>query len=42
MLEALAGLSGQPENIDATLNFSNGRIFLGPIPLGPAPSLRLR
>lgn len=42
MLEVLAGLSGSPENIDATLTFSNGRMFLGPLPIGPAPSLRLR
>ncbi|MEJ6392403.1 DUF2125 domain-containing protein [Gymnodinialimonas sp. 2305UL16-5] len=42
MLNMLAGLSGQPENIDATLSFENGRIFLGPLPLGPAPNLRLR
>ncbi|GAB5449251.1 DUF2125 domain-containing protein [Gymnodinialimonas sp.] len=42
MLEVLAGLSGSAENIDATLSFSNGRVFLGPLPIGPAPSLRLR
>lgn len=42
MLEVLAGLNGSVENIDATLSFSNGRVFLGPLPLGPAPSLRLR
>lgn len=42
MLEVLAGLSGSEENIDATLSFSNGRVFLGPLPIGPAPSLRLR
>ncbi|WP_224813914.1 DUF2125 domain-containing protein [Hasllibacter sp. MH4015] len=42
MLQVLAGMNGSEENIDATLSFSNGRIFLGPLPLGPAPSLRLR
>lgn len=42
MLEVLAGMNGSAENIDATLNFSNGRVFLGPLPLGPAPSLRIR
>lgn len=42
MLQVLAGLSGSEENIDATLSFSNGRMFIGPLPIGPAPSLRLR
>ncbi len=42
MLEVLAGMNGSAENIDATLNFSNGRVFIGPLPLGPAPSLRIR
>ncbi|MBY4895081.1 DUF2125 domain-containing protein [Rhodobacteraceae bacterium N5(2021)] len=42
MLEVLAGLSGSEENIDATLSFSNGRVFIGPLPIGHAPSLRLR
>lgn len=42
MLEVLAGMNGSAENIDATLSFSNGRMFIGPLPIGPAPSLRLR
>lgn len=43
MLQMLAGLSGRPENIDTTLAFTNGRMLLGGLlPVGPAPSLRLR
>lgn len=42
MMRVLAGMSGRPENIDATLSFSNGRVFLGPLPLGQAPNLHLR
>jgi hypothetical protein len=42
MLEVLAGMNGSAENIDATLDFSNGRVFIGPLPIGPAPSLRIR
>ena len=42
ILRVLAGMSGRPENIDATLSFSNGRAFLGPLPIGLAPNLRLR
>lgn len=42
MLEVLAGMNGSAENIDATLSFANGRVFIGPLPIGPAPSLRLR
>lgn len=43
MLQMLAGLSGRPEHIDTTLSFSNGRMLLGGVlPIGPAPSLRLR
>lgn len=42
MLEVLAGMNGSEENIDATLSFSNGRTFIGPLPIGPAPNLRLR
>jgi hypothetical protein len=42
VLGVVAGLSGDPEVIDATLTFSNGRSFLGPLPLGPAPRLALR
>lgn len=42
ILGVVAGLSGNPEVIDADLQFSNGRMFLGPLPIGPAPRLTLR
>jgi hypothetical protein len=42
MLAVLAGMNGSEDNIDATLTFSGGRVFLGPLPIGPAPNLRLR
>jgi hypothetical protein len=42
LLGVVAGLSGDPEVIDADLRFSNGRTFLGPLPVGPAPRLVLR
>lgn len=38
----LAGLSGDPDALDADLTFRHGRVSLGPIPLGPAPVFRLR
>ncbi|EPX80680.1 DUF2125 domain-containing protein [Litoreibacter arenae] len=38
----LAKLSGSENSLDAPLTFSNARMFLGPIPLGPAPTLNLR
>lgn len=41
-LGLLAGLSGRPEDLDATLRFSDGQVYFGPIPLGPAPRLILR
>ncbi|MEO0989475.1 MAG: DUF2125 domain-containing protein [Pseudomonadota bacterium] len=41
-LAFLAGLSGNPETIDASLNFRNGLVAFGPLPLGPAPRLVLR
>jgi len=41
-LGLLAGLSGRPEDLDATLSFSDGQVYFGPIPLGPAPRLILR
>jgi hypothetical protein len=41
-LEALAGTSGSPDTLDATLTFRDGRIFYTFIPLGPAPRLVLR
>jgi hypothetical protein len=42
VLEVVAGLSGDPDVIDASLRFTGRRMFLGPLPLGPAPILRLR
>jgi hypothetical protein len=42
LLGVVAGLSGDPEVIDADLSFSNGRMFLGPLPIGAAPRLILR
>lgn len=41
-LALLSGMSGNPDHIDATLNFRSGHIAIGPISLGPAPVLRLR
>lgn len=41
-LGLLAQLSGNPNTLDLPLDFNRGRVFLGPIPLGPAPLLRLR
>ncbi len=41
-LELMAGLSGSPDDLDATLSFRNGRVSFGPIPLGPAPRIILR
>ncbi|MEM9580706.1 MAG: DUF2125 domain-containing protein [Pseudomonadota bacterium] len=41
-LSLLSGLSGNPKTLDLPLDFANGRVFLGPIPLGPAPRLVLR
>lgn len=38
----LARLSGAENSLDAPLSFSDGRIFLGPIPIGSAPKLNLR
>ncbi|MDJ0823090.1 MAG: DUF2125 domain-containing protein [Paracoccaceae bacterium] len=40
-LALLAGLKGNPETLDFTLNAMSGQLFLGPIPLGDAPNLRL-
>ncbi len=41
-LSFLASLSGDKTTLDTPLTFRNGYIAFGPIPLGPAPSLRLR
>ncbi|AZV80508.1 DUF2125 domain-containing protein [Parasedimentitalea marina] len=42
VLALLAGLSGNPRDLDTQLSFRNGYIALGPIPLGAAPRLILR
>ncbi len=41
-LTLLSGLSGRSDTLDMTLDFRGGRVFLGPVPLGPAPVIRLR
>ncbi|MEM8773270.1 MAG: DUF2125 domain-containing protein [Pseudomonadota bacterium] len=41
-LSLLAQLAGNPQTLDIPLRFRNERVFLGPVPLGPAPILRLR
>jgi hypothetical protein len=38
----LASLSGDPEDIDATISFDEGFMFFGPLPIGEAPRLILR
>lgn len=38
-LSLIAGLSGNPDTLDAPLSFSNQLMKLGPIPIGPAPRL---
>ena len=40
LLEILAGMSGDPDTLEAPLSFQNGRMSLGPIPLGAAPRFR--
>ncbi|MFC3616205.1 DUF2125 domain-containing protein [Lutimaribacter marinistellae] len=42
VLGMLAGLGGNPKALDAQLNFREGFVALGPIPLGPAPRFILR
>lgn len=41
-LGLIANLSGRPDTLNAELTFRDGGVFLGPVPLGPAPRLRLR
>ena len=41
-LGLLARLSGNEDSLDVPLSFSGGRSFLGPVPIGPAPVLKLR
>ncbi|PRY23658.1 hypothetical protein CLV78_104149 [Aliiruegeria haliotis] len=37
----LSGLAGRSETLDIPLTFSNGRTKLGPVPIGPAPTIRI-
>lgn len=39
MFGALAAQSGDPKNLDLPLTFRNGRMSVGPLPLGKAPRL---
>ncbi|MEM8630972.1 MAG: DUF2125 domain-containing protein [Pseudomonadota bacterium] len=41
-LEILAGLTGNPDAIDAKVGFRNGSVTFGPFPIGPAPRLVIR
>ena len=41
-LSLLSQLSGNPNTLDIPLGFRNGRVMLGPVPIGPAPVVRLR
>ncbi|GKY89279.1 DUF2125 domain-containing protein [Sinisalibacter aestuarii] len=40
-LELLASLSGDAETLDVPLSFREGRTYIGPLPVGPAPAIRL-
>ncbi|WP_406649294.1 DUF2125 domain-containing protein [Aliisedimentitalea scapharcae] len=42
VLGMMAGLGGNPNTLDVQLNFRDGYVALGPLPLGPAPRLILR
>jgi len=41
-LEFMVGTSSDPDMLEAPLTFRNGRMSFGPIPLGPAPRLKIR
>lgn len=41
-LQFVAGLSGDENTLDVPLRLSDGRMFLGPIPIGTAPVIRIR
>ena len=41
-LTLLAGLGSDPDILEVPLNFRNGRVNLGPLPLGPAPIFVIR
>jgi hypothetical protein len=38
----LAQLSGPADTLDVPLSFRNGRVMLGPVPIGPAPRIVIR
>lgn len=40
-LGMVAGLAGRSETLDVPLTFRNGRTLIGPVPIGPAPVIRL-
>lgn len=42
VLAVFSGRAGQPEKLDIALTFSKGQMWVGPLPLGPAPRLILR
>lgn len=41
-LGLVAKLSGRPDTLNATLEFRDGTIYIGPVPIGPAPVFLLR
>jgi hypothetical protein len=41
-LGLLARLSGREEDLDVTLRLDDGFVYLGPLPVGEGPRLRLR
>ena len=41
-LSLLSQIAGNPKTLDIPLTFASGRVKLGPVPLGPAPVLKLR
>ncbi|WP_010138597.1 DUF2125 domain-containing protein [Oceanicola sp. S124] len=41
-LSSMAGMGGNPNSLDLSLTLEDGRIWLGFIPLGPAPRIELR
>lgn len=41
-LNLIAGMAGNPKTLDIPLDFRRDLVFLGPVPIGEAPVLRLR
>ena len=41
-LSLVSQMAGNPQTLDVPLRFSGGKVRLGPVPIGPAPVLRLR